>query len=66
MRPRTDCCELSPDMENHDDGHDEGGNVHGAGPGFEDDGVGQLDIPGVAIRLDAQARSLCAMADGGT
>lgn len=43
-------------MKDHYDGHDEGGNVGKGGGGLEDDGVRELDIAGITVRLypDAQ------------
>ena len=41
-------------MENHDSGHAEGENVHKVGGGLEDNGVGQLHAPGIAVRLNAR------------
>lgn len=36
-------------MEDHNDGHDEGGNVGERGGGLEDDGIRDLDIAGIAV-----------------
>ena len=55
MRLRlTNGGKLGTDMENHDDGHAEGENMHEVGGGLEDDGVGQLDTAGIAARRDAR------------
>lgn len=39
-------------MQDHDDGHGEGEDVHGIGGALEDDGVRQFDGAGVAGRHD--------------
>lgn len=51
----ADGGELAADVQDHDDRHDEGDNVHGRRGALEDDGVGQLDIAGIAVGLDAYA-----------
>lgn len=43
-------------MQDHDDGHDEGHDVHDARRALKDNGVRELDVPRVAVRLDAHAR----------
>lgn len=57
--------ELAADVQDHDDGHDDGDDVHGRGGALEDDGVGQLDVARVAVRLDAHAVVVVERADGG-
>lgn len=39
-------------MEDHNDGHEEGVQVHKVDGGLEDDGIGELDAAGVAGRED--------------
>lgn len=48
----TNSREFAADVQDHDDGHEEGDDVHGAGGTFKNDGVCQLDIAGIAVRLD--------------
>lgn len=65
-------------MEDHDDGHDQCDDVYRTGGHLKDDGIGQLDVPGIAVRLDADAvrygcdsanrcaqRQRCRVAEGG-
>jgi hypothetical protein len=40
-------------VQNHGDRHDEGNNVHGGSGALEDDGVGEFDVTGVAVGVDA-------------
>ena len=47
----TNCRKLPPHMQHHGDRHDECHDVHGARGALEDDGVGQLNVARVAIRL---------------
>lgn len=49
----TNSRKLRADMKNHDRGHAEGKNMHKVGGGLEDDGVGQLHAPGIAVCLNA-------------
>lgn len=51
----TNGSELAAHVEDHNDGHGQGDNVYGARGHLEDDGVGQLDVAGIAICLDADA-----------
>ena len=48
----ADGCELAAHVEDHNDGHDQGGQVHKVDGGLEDDGIGELDAAGVAGRED--------------
>lgn len=52
---RTDGSELAANVKNHDNRHEKGHNVHSAGGALEDDGVCELDIAGIAVRLDTDA-----------
>lgn len=61
----ADGGELAADVQDHDDGHDDGDDVHGRGGALEDDGVGQLDVARVAVRLDAHAVVVVDGPDGG-
>lgn len=54
-RRHTNCGELPPYVQDHDDGHDEGDDVHNARRALEDDGVRELDVARVAVGLDADA-----------
>ena len=45
--------ELGSNVNDHDDGHDQGNNVHEVVGRFEDDGVGHLDATGIAGRIDS-------------
>jgi hypothetical protein len=49
----TNSSELAAHVEDHDDGHGQGDDVYGARSHLEDDGVGQLDVAGIAVCLDA-------------
>lgn len=51
----TNGSELAAHVEDHDDGHGQCDDVYGARGHLEDDGVGQLDVAGVAVCLDADA-----------
>lgn len=51
--PAADGGKLGADVQNHDDGHEEGKDVGGRGGGLKDDGVGELNVAGKARRLDA-------------
>ena len=51
----TNSRKFPPNMQNHDDGHDEGDNVHRAGSALEDNRIGQLDVARKAVGLDADA-----------
>jgi hypothetical protein len=42
-------------MQNHNDRHQQRNNMHEAGRTLEDNRVGELDIPRIAIGLDAMA-----------
>ena len=53
----TNGCELAADVKNHDNGHDEGEDVHETRGALENDGVGDLNISCIAIGLDAHAAS---------
>lgn len=43
-------------MEDHYNGHDEGGNVGKGGGRLKDDGVGQFDITGITVGLYPNAQ----------
>ena len=47
----TNCRKLPPHVQHHGHRHDERHDVHGARGALEDDGVGQLYVARVAIRL---------------
>lgn len=55
LRRRTDSGELGAHMYNHDDGHDQCQNVHKVVGRLKDECVGDLDRPGIALRLYAHA-----------
>ena len=61
----ADGGELGAHVQDHDNGHDEGDNVHGGRGALEDDGVGELDVARVAVGLDAHAVGRVAGPDGG-
>jgi hypothetical protein len=41
-------------VQDHNHGHDKGGDVHEGGGALEDDGVGQLNIARIAVGFDAK------------
>lgn len=51
----SDSGELGTYVEDHDDGHEQSDNMHGAGGAFKDDCVCDLDVTGIAVGLDASA-----------
>lgn len=51
----ADGGELGADVQDHNDGHDEGDNVQDGRGALEDDGVGELDVAREAVGLDAHA-----------
>jgi len=55
MRKRTDSCELGAHMDNHDDGHNHGQNMHEVVRRLENEGIRNLNRARVALCLDAHA-----------
>lgn len=55
MRQRTNSRELGAHMDNHDDCHDHGQDVHKVVGRLEDEGIRNLDRPRIALGLDADA-----------
>jgi hypothetical protein len=49
----TNSSKFPPNMQDHNDRHDQGDNVHEGRRALEDNRVGQLDIPRIAIGLRA-------------
>ncbi len=54
-RQRTDSCELGAHMDNHDDCHYHGQDMHEIVRGLEDERVRNLNRPRIAPRLNAHA-----------
>jgi hypothetical protein len=50
-RRRTDCCELAPDVNDHDHQHDQSNDMRKSSGTLEDDRVCQLNRSRVALRL---------------
>lgn len=55
LEQHTNCGELPPHMENHNNRHHQRHDMYSTRRHLEDDGVRQLDIPGITISLDADA-----------
>jgi hypothetical protein len=55
MRQHTDSGKLGAHMDNHDDGHYHGQNMHDVVCRLEDEGIGNLNCPRIALRLYAHA-----------
>lgn len=53
MGEHTNRGEFIPDVQDHNDIHDQGYDVHEGRSALEDNGVGQLNVPGIAVGLDA-------------
>jgi len=55
MRKRTDSCELGAHMDNHDDRHNHGQDVHEVVRGLENEGIRDFNGARIALCLDAHA-----------
>lgn len=49
----THSSEFGPDVQDHDHRHSKGNDVDEGRSALENDGVGQLDIPRIAVGYDA-------------
>ena len=54
MKKHTDSSELGSNVQNHNHGHPQRDDVEEAGSPFEDDCIGQLNVPRITIWYDAR------------